>query len=53
MTEPDWQPLRRAVHDALWNTNHILPKAAELALVSEVVDQLTAENIELTERKPQ
>ena len=50
IAEPEWQPLRRALHDALWNCQIILPKAAEVALVAEVVDQLTAENIELIER---
>ena len=48
---PDWQPLRRALHDALWNVQVILPKAAELALIAEMIDQLTAENIELNERE--
>jgi hypothetical protein len=47
--EPDWQPLRRAIHDALWNIEIVVPKKAEIALVAAVVDLLDGEGVTLTE----
>jgi hypothetical protein len=47
--EADWSPLKRAFHDALWDTGVILPKRTEIALVAAVVDLLDGEGVTLTE----
>jgi len=38
--ENDWQPLRRAITEALWNEQLILPKRTEIALVAAVDQRL-------------
>ena len=46
---PDWQPLRRAFADALWNTTTLLPRTVERRVLAEMIDTLTAEGVELRE----
>jgi hypothetical protein len=48
-SEADWQPLRNAFTDALWNQEVILPKRVEVALVAAVCDLLDGEGVTLTE----
>lgn len=50
--EPDWSPLSRAFHDALWTAKVVLPRKVERALVAELIDALIAEGVTLTESDP-
>ena len=47
--ENEWQPLRNAFTDALWDMGVILPKRTEIALVAAVVDALEGEGVTLSE----
>jgi hypothetical protein len=47
---PDWSPLRRAFADALADTTTFLPRDVERRVLAEIIDQLTAEGVELVER---
>jgi hypothetical protein len=52
-SEHDWSPLRRALTDALWNEQVIMPKRAEVALIAAVVDILEGEHVTIVEADPQ
>jgi hypothetical protein len=52
-SEHDWSTLKRALTDALWNEQLILPKQAEVALIAAVVDILEGEHATIVEADPQ
>jgi hypothetical protein len=52
-SENDWSTLKRALTDALWNEQVILPKRAEVALIAAVVDILEGEHVTIIEDDPQ
>ena len=49
-TEPDWQPLRRAILDTLFDQKIFISRSVVTRFTAAVIDQLEAERVELIDR---